>query len=206
MNTTNPVVRGRVGLDFDFSELNPALGLTAYINADTRVLIAAGVGYGFDFGDAGALSIGADVEFFAASDGVDFRYYSNGQYNDQANYVLDLFSIGVSYGIGFAENWGFDTGLYFRFQGATDFGVLDGYTAIKTWEENFASNFQLRWDNQISVDVNDLGLWARVRWNINNLGAKDISVYGKSTTLNLDTEHDLILQAGVSYTFDFSSL
>ncbi len=181
--------------------------MAAYIDADSRVFIRSGISYGYSFGAAGRIGVAADVEFFAASSTV---YFNDDGY--QANYILDYFSLGLNYTIPFAEKWSFTTALFFRFEapGSNTYGgyLGDMYTAIRTWEDNFASTLVIRWQNQVSVTVADLGLWARLRLNVRNLAVNDLVIYGTDglVTLSLDTRYDLILQAGVSYTFDMSNL
>ncbi|MGL4562352.1 MAG: hypothetical protein ACRCVW_00665 [Brevinema sp.] len=96
--------------------------------------------------------------------------------------VLDLFELRLTYAARFAQKWTYLSKLGFRFN--------DESSATA-----FGDSFHLRWENQLAWNVTSAFLtWGQIRYEFdynNGFGAK---------------QHNVYLQAGVAYTFDFSGL
>ena len=219
LNTDTP--RAQIGLMLN-SEALGFDGLYMGLFFDTRTLAAFELFYTLGLGNAGGLTFGAIVEFWAnpmpysivPAAGGDTKYAYN---------VLDVFELRIAYSLPFAEIWGFTTQVGFRFQGpgtarpdglSTSENTL-AFNQVKLWEDNFASRLQIRWENTLSVNAGGLGLWARVRYNLNNLAAGEVKgkyydaaipdgVEGLTTKAGI--MHEVVLQAGLSYSFDLSAL
>ncbi|MGL6083813.1 MAG: hypothetical protein ACRC4N_15645, partial [Gammaproteobacteria bacterium] len=174
--------RAQLGLNF---------GGWAILAVDTRGLIAQEAYYTLNFGNAGALTFIQVLEFWAFPQAL-----GNGD-TEKAYFmalervqVLDLFALNVAYGISFAPGWRYSTTLGFRFPGV-DAHKADSADSAKAFGEAFI----LRWENQVTWSVTDkFYMWTRIRYDILNTANKDI-----------DTEHQVMLQAGLGYTFDFSA-
>ena len=159
------------------------LGGYSLIQMDTRGLMANENYYTVDLGKGGAVTFLTILEFWAvplARSG----WEANGLYKHT---VLDLFALRVDYSLPFANIWTYKTTVGFRWS--------DDASA-----KAFSDSFAFRWENKISVDVTEkLGMWTQVRYQINNLAVKNPG------TLSI-IDHDITVQAGLSYTFDLSGV
>ncbi|MGL6082895.1 MAG: hypothetical protein ACRC4N_10695, partial [Gammaproteobacteria bacterium] len=180
--------RVQLGLNF---------GGHAILAIDTRGLMAECAYYSLNFGNAGSLTFVQILEFWAfpqfIGDNISEAVYDeeDGSLISPAvprtgrrTTIVDLFALRMDYGISFAPGWRFNTKLAFRFGG---------------WQEDltadiFRDSFQIRWENQLVWSVTDkFYMWTQIRYRIDNLANKA-----------LKTDHRVMLQAGLGYSFDFS--
>ena len=159
------------------------LGGYSFIGMDTRGLLANENYYTIRFGAAGALTFQTILEMFVIPIVSDIEV--GGVVVDQDSTVLDLFEIRLNYEIGFAPGWVYRTKLGFRFQGG---GNDDS-------AEAFAQSFGLRWENQVVWSITpSFYTWAQLRYHAANIANSGATV-----------DHQLFLQAGLGYSFDFSN-
>ncbi|MGL4677466.1 MAG: hypothetical protein ACRCWI_07340 [Brevinema sp.] len=147
------------------------------IAVDTRGLVAEELYYSLNFGNAGSLTFIQILEFWAFPQTVKA---SIGRVT-----VVDLFALRMDYGINFAPNWRFNTKLSLR---------LGGFGADTESAKAFGETFQIRWENQVVWNVTDsFYMWTQLRYRIDNLANSAKAV-----------DHQVFLQAGLGYAFDFS--
>ncbi len=210
-----------------------------------------GIGYTFDFGTAGNLTLGADLEFSVAPYTYAYAYYDPtvSLMSGEVNRGIDLLDLNISYNVPFAKYLGYTTKVAFRFEGAgamndayimleddsgeevaTSINQMFGVQIIApeynattgeeispgvysyagdhlAFKQNFVASFAIRWDNTLSVNVNDFDMYATFRTQFDNL-ISDIQIINpidKSDkykfTQDLSLELHFIL--GASYTFNF---
>ena len=165
------------------AQLGVNLGGYSVFALDTRGILANENYYTLDFGKAGSLTFLTILEFWAVPQARK-DYELLGLYKHT---VLDLFAIRVDYGISFAKIWRFTTKLGFRF----------GNDASA---EAFKNSFAIRWENQVAVAVTEkFGMWVQLRYHVDGLALP------KVTGMKL-VDHQLFLQAGLSYSLDLSGL
>ncbi|MGL5955900.1 MAG: hypothetical protein ACRC0X_04765 [Brevinema sp.] len=176
-----PWAQPRVQLGLNF-------GGHAILAIDTRGLMAECAYYSLNFGNAGSLTFVQILEFWAFPQFIgDYMKDEDGNLvprTGRRTTIVDLFALRMDYGISFAPGWRFNTKLAFRFGG----DQLDLTADI------FRDSFQIRWENQLVWSVTDkFYMWTQIRYRIDNLANKA-----------LKTDHRVMLQAGLGYSFDFS--
>ncbi len=192
--------------------------------------IEMGVGYTFDFGHKGNLTLGLDLEFSAAP----YTYaYDSGTMSGQIDRGLSLLDINVAYNVPFATYFGFTTKAGFRFEGAgaldDAYGLEDDTATLNStfgeelgssssgvythagnhlaFSQNFGASFAIRWDNTFDVHVGGFNMYATLRSQFDNL-VSDITITNPTDETDIyeftqDFSFELKLILGVSYTFDF---
>lgn len=169
-----------LGYGMPRAQIGINLGGYAIFAMDTRGLIAQENYYTLRFGDAGAFTFQTILELWMIPLVTDIKN-PEGTIVDQGIHVLDLAELRVSYEIGFAPGWTYRTKLGFRFQGNES-------------AEAFGESFGLRWENQVVWAVTpSFYMWTQLRYHIANMANSTV-----------DTDHNLFLQAGLGYSFDFS--
>lgn len=166
--------RVQLGLNF---------GGYAILAMDTRGLIAQCNNYSVALpGNGGTFTFNTALEFFAVPQAIGTSEIGGAQLGTEKTFV-DLFALTANYGINFAPNWAYSTKIAFRFGGS----------GSDQSAELFKESFAIRWENKIAWSVTpSFSMWTQIRYHIANLAS------------NKAVDHNLFLQAGLGYSFDFS--
>ena len=164
--------KAQVGLNF---------GGYSFIGLDTRGILVNENYYSVNLGNAGSLTFMTALEIFAAPVYRGAGWEAAGY--DSKHKVLDLFALRMDYGISFAKSWKYATKISFRWN--------NDATA-----KAFGESFNIRWENNVSVNVTDkFYMWTQLRYEIKNIASDSLAI-----------DNRLFLQAGLGYTFDVSGI
>ena len=169
------------------------LGGYAVFALDTRGLLAQENYYTLRFGAGGALTFQTILEMWMVPNNTGGPTGSAPSKDFQT--VVDLFEVRFNYEIGFAPSWTYRTKLGLRF-GTTgcDWGNHK-VAPIDSSAARFGNSFHIRWENQVVWAVTPkFYTWMQLRYTAANI---------THATEALDNQ--LFLQAGLGYTFDFST-
>ncbi len=115
---------------------------------------------------------------------------------------IKVLAIGMNYNIMFHENWGFNTELQYRTDGAStanrtdsNFWEFDSLDALK-------NNSSFRFDNTLKFKSDKLDVWFQVRYHPKYF----VRVPVPAQLRRARTQHDVHIRAGVSYAFDIATL
>lgn len=147
---------------------------------NTEGLLGTAVGYTFNLPSNQTFKLVGELEFFVTGDhwyGKNTSHFGDGF---KGRGIIDFLHLGFAYGVDFYPNWNFSTYLGLRTAG--------------DYSDILLENLYIRWNNTISYSVNGFGIWGQLRFE-----AKNIAV---ATT----TTYHFKMNAGISYSFDFSRL
>ena len=115
---------------------------------------------------------------------------------------IKVLAIGMNYDIMFHENWGFNTELQYRTDGAStanrtdsNFWEFDSLDALK-------NNSTFRFDNTLKFKSDKLDVWFQVRYHPKYF----VRVPVPAQLRRARTQHDIYIRAGISYAFDIATL
>ena len=169
------------------------LGGYAIFAMDTRGLLAQENYYTLKFGAAGNLTFQTILEMWMVPNNTGTQV--NGQYSKDFQTVVDLFEIRFNYGITVAPGWTYNSKLGFRL-GSGGYDWKDhAANPVDSSAARFGQSFHIRWENQVIWAVTPkFYTWAQLRYQIKHLA------YAPQ-----ETAHDIFFQAGLGYSFDFST-
>ncbi|SFB75596.1 hypothetical protein SAMN02745150_00640 [Brevinema andersonii] len=149
---------------------------------DTQGLLGTSVGYTFNLPSNQTFKLIGDLEFFVTGNHWYGRYWDStgGQDSFEGRGIIDFVHLGFSYGVGFTPNWNFSTYLGLRTAG--------------DYSDILLENLYIRWNNTISYSINGFEIWGQLRFEARNIAV--------ATT----TTYHFKMNAGISYSFDFSRL
>ena len=115
---------------------------------------------------------------------------------------IKVLAIGMNYNIMFHENWGFNTELQYRTDGAStanrtdsNFWEFDSLDALK-------NNSTFRFDNTLKFKSDKLDIWFQVRYHPKYF----VRIPVPAQLRRARTQHDIHIRAGISYAFDIVTL
>lgn len=150
---------------------------------DTRGLLANELYYTVKFADIHSITFQSIIEMWLAPlQGTQVA----GKYD-----VLDLFELRLTYAVEMAKGWTYRSKFGFRFFDETS-------------AKAFGDSFRFRWENQVVWSV-DSGFytWAQLRYEADLKGGFNGDPAHPQYNLG---KHNVYLQAGLGYSFDFSKI